>query len=307
MQNIILSVGEYIYMTGWLVVNHFIKSDKFLEIFEWLQNATKKKNINLIKKTNVELMCGLYENYDSYDCSYRPDFILFWDKDIRLARFLEEKGFRLFNSASAIEMCDDKSLTYINLLKSGIKMPQTIIGPKIFRSIDYKNEEFIDRIIKKLGFPLIVKECFGSFGLQVYMAENKDKLINLLKILDTKPILFQKFINSSTGRDIRIHIVGGKMVAAMYRFNENDFRANITNGGKMKKYIPDNAQVELAVKVCNNLKLDFAGVDILIGEKNEPILCEVNSNAHFKNIFDCTGINVAEHIIKHIEEKISWN
>jgi RimK family alpha-L-glutamate ligase len=291
-------------MTGWLVVNHFIKSKKFLEIFSMLQEAAEKQNINLIKKTNVELMCGLFD-YDNINIFEKPSFILFWDKDIRLATFLEEKGFRLFNSASAIEICDDKSLSHIKLFQSGIKTPKTIIGPKTYRDINYENEEFIDMIIKNLGFPLIVKECFGSFGQQVYMAENKDKLIELLKSLGTKPILFQEFIESSRGKDIRIHIVGGKPVTSMYRFNENDFRANITNGGKMKEYTPNDAQIELAVKVCDILGLDFAGVDILIRENGEPVFCEVNSNAHFKNIYDCTGVNVAEHIIKDIIEKVN--
>lgn len=291
-------------MIGWLVVNHFIKSKKFLEIFSLLQEAAKKQHVNLIKKTNVELMGGLFD-YDNIRPFEKPSFILFWDKDIRLAKYLEEKGFKLFNSALSIEICDDKSLSHIKLLQSEIKTPKTIIGPKIYRNSNYENEEFIDKIIKKLGFPLIVKECFGSFGQQVYLVENKDTLVELLKTLGTTPILFQEFIESSRGKDIRIHIVGGKPVASMYRFNENDFRANITNGGKMKKYTPDNAQVELAVKVCYTLGLDFAGVDILIGEKGEPIFCEANSNAHFKNIYDCTGINVADYIIKHIIEKVS--
>lgn len=289
-------------MTGWLVVNHFIKSKKFMEIFNMLQDAAERQHVNLIKKTNVELMCGLFD-YDNINIFEKPSFILFWDKDIRLASFLEEKGFRLFNPAPAIEICDDKSLSHIKLFQSGIKIPKTIIGPKIYRDINYENEEYVDMIIKNLGFPLIVKECFGSFGQQVYLAENKDELIKLLKILGTKPILFQEFIQSSRGRDVRIHIVGGKPVTAMLRYNENDFRANVTNGGKMKEYNPTDAQIELAVKVCDILGLDFAGVDILFGENDEPVFCEVNSNAHFKNIYDCTGVNVADHIISHIIEK----
>ena len=292
-------------MTGWLVVNHFITSKKFLEIFSMLTEAAEKQHVNLIKKTNVELMSGLFD-YDNINNFEKPSFILFWDKDIRLANFLEEKGFKLFNLASAIEICDDKSLSHIKLSQRGIKTPKTIIGPKIYRdNINYENEEYIDMIIRNLGFPLIIKECFGSFGQQVYMIENKDKLIEMLKTLGTKPILFQEFIESSRGRDVRIHIVGGKMVTSMYRYNENDFRANITNGGKMKEYTPNDAQIELAVKVCDTLGLDFAGVDILFGENEEPVFCEVNSNAHFKNIYDCTGVNVAEYIIRHIVEKVN--
>jgi RimK family alpha-L-glutamate ligase len=291
-------------MTGWLVVNHFVKSKKFMEIFNMLQEAAERQQVNLIKKTNVELMCGLFD-YDNISIFEKPSFILFWDKDIRLANFLEEKGFRLFNTASAIEICDDKSLSHIKLSQQGIKTPKTIVSPKIYWDVDYEKEEYIDMVIETLGFPLIVKECFGSFGRQVYLVQNKDELIELLKSLGVRPILFQEFIESSKGRDVRIHIVGGKMVTSMYRYNDNDFRANITNGGKMKEYTPTDAQIELAVKVCDALGLDFAGVDILFGENDEPVFCEVNSNAHFKNIYDCTGVNVADYIIRHIIDEIN--
>ena len=87
----------------------------------------------------------------------------------------------------------------------------------------------------------------------------------------------------------------------MLRFNPNDFRANITNGGQMFNYEPSEEEVEMAREVMEHLGLDFAGVDILFGEKG-PILCEVNSNAHFKNIYDCTGVNVAECIVEYIEK-----
>jgi glutathione synthase/RimK-type ligase-like ATP-grasp enzyme len=59
----------------------------------------------------------------------------------------------------------------------------------------------------------------------------------------------------------------------------------------------------LAIRACKALGLDFGGVDLLFGENDTPLLCEVNSNAHIKNILTCTGINVAEHILAYIREK----
>ena len=96
-------------------------------------------------------------------------------------------------------------------------------------------------------------------------------------------------------------MVGNQAVASMLRYNNNDFRANITNGGSMKNYTPTEEEIAVAQKVCKTLNLDFGGVDILFG-KNGPIVCEVNSNAHFKNIFDCTGVNVADYIGEYIEK-----
>ncbi len=91
-------------------------------------------------------------------------------------------------------------------------------------------------------------------------------------------------------------------MAAMLRENRNDFRANITNGGTATDYTAavTPAQAEMAVEACRALGLDFAGVDILFGPGEEPVLCEVNSNAHFKNLYDCTGVNAAEAILEYI-------
>ena len=97
-------------------------------------------------------------------------------------------------------------------------------------------------------------------------------------------------------------MVGDKVIAAMLRENANDFRANITNGGTATDYTDkvSSAWKQMALDACRVLGLDFAGVDILFGPDDEPVLCEVNSNAHFKNLYDCTGINAAEAIMEHI-------
>jgi RimK family alpha-L-glutamate ligase len=118
--------------------------------------------------------------------------------------------------------------------------------------------------------------------------------------LKHKPHVYQEFIQSSFGKDIRLHVVGDEVVATMMRKSEIDFRANVTNGGKMYQYTPTEEQAALAVKSAKLLGADFAGVDLLFGENDEPIICEVNSNAHMKNILSCTGVDVSEFIMDYI-------
>jgi len=150
-----------------------------------------------------------------------------------------------------------------------------------------------------------VKESFGSFGQQVYLVQNAEELANQVRQIGTKPVLFQEFINSSFGKDIRLQVVGNQVIASMYRYSENgDFRANLTIGGKMIPFQPTKVQSELALRCCELIGLDFAGVDMLFGKEDEPIVCEVNSNAHFKNIYDCTGVNAAEAIIAYIKTNL---
>lgn len=288
-------------LTGWLVVNGFLDTIKFKELYEMFQQSADKFGTSLELKRNDEILVDIVPDLNID----KPDFVLFWDKDIKLARYLEKLGIRVFNSSKSIAICDDKSLTHLELMNKGIKMPRTIIAPMTYSNIGYTNYDFLDKVKDKLDFPIVVKEVFGSFGMQVYIANNKDDLENIVRDHGNSPLIFQEYIETSKGRDIRLQTVGNQVVAAMYRYNETgDFRANISNGGKMKGYNPTKEQKNLALKAANALGLDFAGVDLLFGKDDEPIICEVNSNAHFKNITEATGISVSDKIIEYIIEKI---
>lgn len=295
-------------MRGLLITNAFLHTHKFTELNLWLIEAAKKQGIELIIKTNAEILVQLdseFINSIKNIDKERPDFVLFWDKDVRLAKYLEMKGLKVYNSSNGIAVCDDKSLTHLYLQGAGIKMPKTIIAPMTYPNIGYNNLEFLDELKNQIGFPMIIKECFGSFGQQVYLVNNKQELKAQILEIGAKPMLFQEFIKSSNGKDIRLQVVGNQVVATMYRYCDNgDFRANITNGGKMKPFEPTKEQIDIAIKCCKIIGLDFAGVDILFGENQEPIVCEVNSNAHFKNIYDCTGVNIADYIMEYIIKKI---
>lgn len=293
---------EMIY--AWLVVNGFIDSEKFRQIFAWLVEAAEKQGCMLEIKTNTQLLPELVIGGSSMlQKSRRPRFVIFWDKDVRLARLLEKLGLRLFNCADSIEVCDDKARTYLELLQQDIRMPRTILAPKTFRMEGYPNLDFLPQVERQLTYPMVIKECYGSFGQQVWLVQGREELLKCLHGIKNRPFLFQEYIAGSSGHDIRIQMVGMQAVAAMHRYNQNDFRANITNGGSMEAYEPDAAQLNMARQVMKTLRLDFAGVDLLFGEHGEPVLCEVNSNAHFVNIWKCTGVNAAEAIVGYCLER----
>lgn len=281
---------------AWIAVNHFLNTEKFKEHYMLFDESAKKHNIKLSLYTNLQIISGAYE--------YIPDFVLFWDKDIRIAKLLESKGIRLFNSATATEASDDKYITYLKLTEKGIPVPETIIAPMTYYNIGYNDFKFIDDAAEKLGYPMIIKEVFGSFGQQVYLAQNKNEAQNIIMNTNCRPVLFQKFIAESAGKDIRINVIGNKAAAAIMRTNDNDFRANLSIGGHALKYIPDPETEKLAVAAANALGLDFGGVDLLFDNKNGFSVCEVNSNAHFKNMLKVTGINIADKIFEYIGEQL---
>lgn len=294
---------------GVLVVNSFLNTNKFNEIYDWLSKAAIRHGLVLDVMTNADFIVNTSSG-DINPAIPNCDFVLFWDKDIALARAFEKKGLRLFNSADAIAVCDNKALTFETIIERGgadiagkIRMPKTYRIPMTFSGVGYTNVDFLDVFEREFGYPYVIKECCGSFGAQVYLVTDRQRAIEILSGTNGRECIAQEYISESYGRDVRIHTVGNRVVTSMMRYNENDFRANITNGGSMKEYCPTKAQEELAITVAQLLNLDFAGIDIMFGKDDEPILCEVNSNAHFRNIFDCTGVNVADEIMEYIAQK----
>lgn len=297
-------------MKAWLVTNEFLNTNKYTELNQYLIKAAEQVGIQLLVKSNANLLVtigqgGVIERMIEEE---HPAFVLFQDKDIRLAEYLESLSLRVFNSAKAIEICDNKAMTHIVLNRYKIVMPKTILAPMTYENIGYTNFSFVKEAETQLSYPMIIKECYGSFGQQVYMVRDHEEAVACIKRIGGKPFLFQQFIQSSFARDLRLHVVGDQVVAAMFRYaDDGDFRANISNGGKMKQYLPTRQQKEVAVATVKAIGLDFAGVDLLFDEFDGPIVCEVNSNAHFKNIYDCTGVNVAEKMIAYIVSKIKLN
>lgn len=233
------------------------------------------------------------------------DFIIYLDKDIYLARILEKAGYRLFNKADFIKLCDDKALTNIACASRGIKMPDTITGP-LFYSQELKEEnfKFLDDVIAKLGLPLILKRVYGSLGLGVYLIKTKEELIEAYKEHCRAPILFQKYVGSSYGVSARVIIIDKKVVGGFIRYNKTDFRSNYGENASSRPLKEGDKCFELASYIAKELDIEYAGIDFMFLESGEPILCEINSNAFFEEFEKVTGINVAKEYALMIKRKI---
>lgn len=233
------------------------------------------------------------------------DFIIYLDKDIYLARILEKAGYRLFNKADFIKLCDDKALTNIACASRGIKMPDTITGP-LFYSQELKEEnfKFLDDVIAKLGLPLILKRVYGSLGLGVYLIKTKEELLEAYKEHCRAPILFQKYVGSSYGVSARVIIIDKKVVGGFIRYNKTDFRSNYGDNASSRPLKKGDKCFELASYIAKELDIEYAGIDFMFLESGEPILCEINSNAFFEEFEKVTGINVAKEYALMIKRKI---
>lgn len=267
-------------MRGIIVVNGYYRTDASVYQAERLKAELE----------NIGVCAEIYENNRpvSLDKKTDCDFAVYFDKDIYLARKLEADGVRLFNGAAAIENADDKIKTAIILQKNGLPTPTVIPAPK--RYDGGTDGEFLFKVGKELGYPLVLKAAEGSLGIGVYLINSYEQLLTIDKELANKSRFYQEYVPSDMGESIRVIVVGGKAVCAMRLKNKSDFRSNAAVGGTAEREELTFNISELAEKAAKALELDYCGVDLFYTGDN---IIEVNSNAYFSAMERVTGVNVA--------------
>lgn len=229
------------------------------------------------------------------------DFVVFLDKDKYILDGLDAAGVRVFNPPRAIEICDDKMTTHIALAKTGIPMPRTLPGLLCYDPSEKVKNSTLDIVELALGFPAVVKESYGSLGKEVFLAHDREQLRFALERVRCRPHLIQEFLPSSAGRDLRVIVVGGKVLGGMLRIGGGeDFRSNIGAGGRGEPYEVPEQTAGYALLAAKTLGLDYCGIDFLFGKDGGMLLCEVNSNAFFRAFEEVTGVNVAKAYAEHI-------
>ena len=286
-------------MKGWLITSHFVRDGEYLDLLRDFEQAAERTGVDFVRYTNVEL-APLLGRRDGLDIL--PDFALFWCKDIQLARHLEASGIRLFNSAEAIEMSDDKAATVAVLKRAGIAQPRTVMVPRSDEQTRWDGTGFAEAVVGALGLPVVFKQVRGSFGHEVFLAQTVAELTDLLDRFAGRACICQEYIASSHGRDVRVQVVGERVVGAIERYNETgDFRANINSGASYRHWDVTSCQKNIALEACAALGLEFAGVDLMFGKNDEPLVCEVNANAHsIPEMRECCDVDVANEILDYI-------
>ena len=283
-----------------IVVNGYGLADGIKHQVERLKEEFSKRSVEVEIIKNTQVFAYIFEGNIKISLP-KYDFVLYLDKDRYVAGLLEKAGYKLYNNIESIIKCDDKMLTHICLVDHDIKMPTTISSALCYT--DNGNRDYLKLVEEKISLPMIVKEVYGSLGKQVYFAKNHEELLEIENKLIHVPHIFQEFISSSYGKDYRIIVIGGKVVAYMKRENPNSYLSNLAAGGTSSKTELPDEYLKIAEKCALILGLDYCGVDILEGPNGEPIVSEVNSNAFYEGIEKTTGVNVAGCYVDYLLKK----
>ena len=208
-------------------------------------------------------------------------------------RAIEEYGVRLINSRESLELASDKFLTSVFLERYNIPTPKTVICENPHDALEMYEE---------LGSDVVLKPLFGSKGIGITRLNDKGFAESVIISLGQLNEIFylQEFIEHYN-RDIRILVLGDKVIAGMYRISDS-WKTNIYAGAKPEPIEIDKELENLAIKAAKITKTEIAGVDIIECEKGYSIL-EVNSIPGFKALQKVTDVKIAEEIVNYFLEK----
>jgi RimK family alpha-L-glutamate ligase len=218
---------------------------------------------------------------------------------LAVIRHFEQAGVPCVNSSVAVETVKDKLRTSQMLSRHGIAIPNTML---VRFPID-------DQLVHdNIGFPCVIKLVTGSYGEGVHLCEKKRDYRKLMEFIDTlgakKTMIVQEYLGERPGEDLRVLVIGGKVIGAMKRTApEGDFRANITNGGHGSAFEVTEEIDYIARETAKTLGLDIAGVDLLFDSRGFRV-CEANSNPGFSGFEKYCGVDVADLITEYVKFKI---
>lgn len=215
------------------------------------------------------------------------------DYGLLVVRHFESMGVPVVNDSDAILNSRNKFRALQTCSAKGINMPLSVMS----RSLSDIHTSF--RMIGK--FPMVMKLLQGAQGIGVMLGHDRSSVESVMSTLLNfdKDLILQQYVKESGGSDVRVLVVGGKVVATMRRqAKRGEFRANVHRGGWGERIMRLPKRYErIALLSAKAVGLEIAGVDLLESSAG-PMLLEVNSSPGFQELEKSTGINVAEVMIK---------
>lgn len=218
---------------------------------------------------------------------------------LAVLRHFEHMGVYVCNKASSVEIVRDKMHIHQLLAHSNIPTPKTML---VKFPID------VAVVKQEIGFPLVIKNITGTEGHGIYLCESEEKFVDIMELIysnnERANIILQAFIANSRGKDLRVFVLGGRIIGCMQRSSESSFKANFSRGGLVAPFTLTPEIEWLSTETARLLNLDIAGIDLLFDEHGFKI-CEANSAPGFMGLEKVVGNNVAEQILDYLQIRVA--
>jgi len=223
--------------------------------------------------------------------------------------WIEEHGVPIMNSPRAIERSVDKFYTDALLHEAGLPTPETVVCETVAAAM-----EAVRTMLGRKGpgddpafdDAVIIKPIFGSMGHGLVRVSDPDVAFRVTKSLEQLRSVFyvQRAVDHG-GRDIRVFVVGGRVIGAIERrAPAGEWRTNIARGGTARAFELPPDWERLALAAAAAMGAEYAGVDLLPSREGPVFVLEVNAIPGWEGLQRATGLDVAGTVVEHLVSRM---
>lgn len=260
-------------MFGWIIYNKedAKRNERYI-----------KWHIDKFKAEDIELELVFT---DEINFEFLPGFAIVRAIRPDITRKLEKAGVKCFNNSFVSEICNDKAKSYMYVSENGVEVLPT------YYSIDEIRE-----------FPVVIKPKNSHGGDRVKIAESHKELMSIMPLYEGNNYVMQAVANNP-GKDVRVYVMGNKIIAAMLRKSEDDFRSNFCLGGSASVYNLNSEETDTVRKVIELFDFDFVGIDFVFNN-GKMIFNEIEDVVGSRMLYTYTDIDVADLYVKYILKRL---
>jgi ribosomal protein S6--L-glutamate ligase len=206
---------------------------------------------------------------------------------------LAAAGVTVLNPPKAVECAVDKYLASVRLEQAGLTVPPTVVC-----------EDAADALVafERLGGDVVVKPIFGSEGRAIVRVSDPEIALRTFRTLERiGSVLYLQWFIENEGFDVRVLVLDGRVLGAMRRRANGDFRANVSCRGTAEIHSVTDREAQCALAAARATEAQFAGVDLLYGRDGTCYVIEVNAVPGWQAFRRVTGIDVAAAVVDSLE------
>lgn len=269
-------------MIGWIIYSaeDVEKNKSYIQMY-----------VDKFKKYKVDIKLVIVEEIDNlreFIEENEVDFAMNRSRNYLIAKLLEEKGIRVFNNSLVTKIGNNKGETY-RFLKDVVP----------FMPTKYKEEIQISGISDK-GFshPFVIKSCEGHGGEEVFLVKNSQEEWDAIKKMGGREYVVQECC-SDIGRDVRVYIIGNKIVKAVLRTSTESFKSNYSLGGNVEEYILNDEEKHMVKNITDKIFLDYAGIDFTF-HKGHAVFNEIEDAVGARMLYQVSDIDIVQEYVEYI-------
>lgn len=270
-------------MNWWIIYEKedYLKNKAYVELY-FRECETRKIPLTLVLKEELGVVIKNPETefYIKEERCLKPTLVINRSRDYFLARHLEMAGVEVFNDSFVTLIGNDKALAYSYAVEKGIPVLDSFYGK-----------------IEPKEYPYVLKSLSGHGGNEVFLIQNSNEK-NKVEELEKKPFLCQEFA-TEPGKDVRVYVVGNRIIKAMLRINENDFKSNYSLGGKVVEYELNPEEEALVNKVMEGLNIGLIGIDFVF-HQGKLYFNEIEDVVGARMLYANTDIDIVAEYVSYL-------